>query len=220
MANNKIINVDLLNDFAKKTWGKISTKLSSKVDTTTTVNGKPLSGNITINATDVQAIPASQKGAANGVAGLGEDGKVPASQLPSYVDDVVEGYLHTDGAFYKEAEHTTKITAESDKIYVDIATNKTYRWSGSAYVGIGSDLALGETASTAYAGNKGKANADEIAKIKNGSTVVPKATDAATVSGHTVATNVPENAKFTDTVYTPEYATTSDIDEIITAVFG
>ena len=50
--------------------------------------------------------------------------------------------------------------------------------------------------------------------------VVPKATDAATVSGHTVATNVPENAKFTDTVYTPEYATTSDIDEIITAVFG
>lgn len=161
-----------------------------------------------------------KKGAANGVAGLGEDGKVPASQLPSYVDDVVEGYLHTDGAFYKEAEHTTKITAESDKIYVDIATNKTYRWSGSAYVGIGSDLALGETASTAYAGNKGKANADEIAKIKNGSTVVPKATDAATVSGHTVATNVPENAKFTDTVYTPEYATTSDIDEIITAVFG
>lgn len=220
MANNKIINVDLLNDFAKKMWGKISTKLSSKVDTTTAVNGKPLSGNITINATDVQAIPASQKGAANGVAGLGEDGKVPASQLPSYVDDVVEGYLHTDGAFYKEAEHTTKITAESDKIYVDIATNKTYRWSGSAYVGIGSDLALGETASTAYAGNKGKANADEIAKIKNGSTVVPKATDAATVSGHTVATNVPENAKFTDTVYTPEYATTSDIDEIITAVFG
>lgn len=220
MANNKIINVDLLNDFAKKMWGKISTKLSSKVDTTTTVNGKPLSGNITINATDVQAIPASQKGAANGVAGLGEDGKVPASQLPSYVDDVVEGYLHTDGAFYKEAEHTTKITAESDKIYVDIATNKTYRWSGSACVGIGSDLALGETASTAYAGNKGKANADEIAKIKNGSTVVPKATDAATVSGHTVATNVPENAKFTDTVYTPEYATTSDIDEIITAVFG
>lgn len=220
MANNKIINVDLLNDFAKKMWGKISTKLSSKVDTTTTVNGKPLSGNITINATDVQAIPASQKGAANGVAGLGEDGKVPASQLPSYVDDVVEGYLHTDGAFYKEAEHTTKITAESDKIYVDIATNKTYRWSGSAYVGIGSDLALGETASTAYAGNKGKANADEIAKIKNGSTVVPKATDAATVSGHTVATNVPKNAKFTDTVYTPEYATTSDIDEIITAVFG
>ena len=220
MANNKIINVDLLNDFAKKMWGKISTKLSSKVDTTTTVNGKPLSGNITINATDVQAIPASQKGAASGVAGLGEDGKVPASQLPSYVDDVVEGYLHTDGAFYKEAEHTTKITAESDKIYVDIATNKTYRWSGSAYVGIGSDLALGETASTAYAGNKGKANADEIAKIKNGSTVVPKATDAATVSGHTVATNVPENAKFTDTVYTPEYATTSDIDEIITAVFG
>ena len=212
MANNKIINVDLLNDFAKKMWGKISTKLSSKVDTTTTVNGKPLSGNITINATDVQAIPASQKGAANGVAGLGEDGKVPASQLPSYVDDVVEGYLHTDGAFYKEAEHTTKITAESDKIYVDIATNKTFRWSGSAYVGIGSDLALGETASTAYA--------DEIAKIKNGSTVVPKATDAATVSGHTVATNVPENAKFTDTVYTPEYATTSDIDEIITAVFG
>lgn len=68
--------------------------LAKKVDKTTTINGKPLSANVTLVATDVQAIPASEKGAANGVAELGEDGKILATQLPSYVDDVIEGYLH------------------------------------------------------------------------------------------------------------------------------
>ncbi len=201
----------------------IDGKIAGKADKTTTINGKPLSNNVTLGATDVQAIPALQKGTANGVATLGTDGKVPAAQLPSYVDDIIDGYLHTDGKFYKEAAHTTAIVGESGKVYVDLTTNKTYRWSSTTFVPIGSDLALGETASTAYAGNKGKANADEIAKIKNGTTVVPKAAqanNATTVNGHTVEVNVPANAKFTDTVYTPNFATTGDIDNIITEVFG
>ena len=58
-----------------------------------TVNGKPLSDNITLDASDVGAIPASQKSAVNGVASLDSSGKVPSTQLPSYVDDVIEGYL-------------------------------------------------------------------------------------------------------------------------------
>lgn len=82
------------------------------------------------------------------------DGKVPAAQLPSYVDDVVE-YAST--SVFPE-------TGESGKIYIATDTNKTYRWGGSAYVEISESLALGETASTAYAGDKGKANADAIAK--------------------------------------------------------
>lgn len=89
------------------------------------------------------------------------DGKVPSSQLPSYVDDVLE-YSSTS-AF--------PATGESGKIYVATDTNKTYRWGGSAYAEISESLALGETASTAYPGNKGKANADAIAAIKDGTNI-------------------------------------------------
>lgn len=74
------------------------------------------------------------------------DGKVPASQLPSYVDDVLE-YANT-AAF--------PATGEAGKIYVAMDTNKVYRWSGSAYVEISASLALGETSSTAYRGDRGK----------------------------------------------------------------
>lgn len=89
------------------------------------------------------------------------DGKVPASQLPSYVDDVLE-YASTA---------VFPVTGESGKIYIATDTNKTYRWSGTGYVEISESLALGETSSTAYAGNKGKANADAIAAIKDGTNI-------------------------------------------------
>ena len=108
-------------------------------------------------ASEVGAIPASDKGSAGGVAELDSTGKVPASQLPSYVDDVIEGYYKTaDGKFYKEDTYQTEITPESDKVYISKDTNVTYRWTGSAYAVIGSDLALGETSSTAYRGDRGK----------------------------------------------------------------
>jgi hypothetical protein len=80
-------------------------------------------------------IPLSQKGAANGVAVLDGSGQVPASQLPSYVDDVLEGYYKlADGKFYKEAAYTTLIAGETGKIYVSLDTNKTYRWTGTTFV--------------------------------------------------------------------------------------
>lgn len=74
------------------------------------------------------------------------DGKVPESQLPSYVDDVVE-YANLS-AF--------PTAGESGKVYVALDTNKTYRWSGSSYVEISASLALGETSATAYRGDRGK----------------------------------------------------------------
>ena len=108
-------------------------------------------------AADVGAIPSTDKGAASGVAELDANGKVPASQLPSYVDDTVEGYYNTtDGKFYEESTYTTEITGETGKIYVSLDTNKTYRWSGSAFVVISDTIALGETSSTAYRGDRGK----------------------------------------------------------------
>ena len=102
------------------------------------------------------------KGQANGLAELDSAGKVPSSQLPSYVDDVIEGYYY-NSKFYKESSHTTEITGESGKIYTDLGNNKTYRWSGTTYTEISASLALGETSSTAYPGNKGAANAANIA---------------------------------------------------------
>lgn len=90
---------------------------------------------------------AALKGANSGVAELGSDGKVPSSQLPSYVDDILE-YANT-AAF--------PATGESGKIYVALDTNLTYRWSGTEYVEISASLALGETSSTAYRGDRGAA---------------------------------------------------------------
>lgn len=74
------------------------------------------------------------------------DGKVPSSQLPSFVDDVVEGANLA----------SFPATGESGKIYVAQDTNKSYRWSGSSYVEISASLALGETSGTAYRGDRGK----------------------------------------------------------------
>lgn len=91
-------------------------------------------------------IPTSQKGAASGVAELDSTGRVPSSQLPSYVDDVLE--------FTKRAAFPA--TGEDGKIYVAEDTNITYRWGGTDYVEISSSLALGETSSTAYRGDRGK----------------------------------------------------------------
>ena len=116
-------------------------------------------------AADVGAIPTTEKGAAGGVAELDSGGKVPANQLPSYVDDVVDTYIRT-GATALGADWLSKtsggaaLTPESDKIYVILSEgeyqNKTYRWSGTTYAVIGNDLAIGETASTAYRGDRGK----------------------------------------------------------------
>ena len=103
----------------------------------------------------------SSVGSANGVAELDANGKVPSAQLPSYVDDVLE--YASQSAF--------PATGETGKIYIALDTNKTYRWSGSAYVEISESLALGETSSTAYAGNKGKANADAITAMKDGTNI-------------------------------------------------
>lgn len=90
---------------------------------------------------------ASEKGANSGVATLGADGKVPASQLPSFVDDVIE----------VANAAARPVTGEAGKIYVTLDDNKTYRWGGSTYVEISAGLALGETQGTAYEGSKGAA---------------------------------------------------------------
>lgn len=109
----------------------------------------------TYTSSEVGAIDSTLKGSVNGVAELDENGLVPSSQLPSYVDDVVEGYYYNNN-FYKESTHETLIVGESGKIYLDLTENITYRWGGSSWVKMSSPLALGETSSTAYRGDRGK----------------------------------------------------------------
>lgn len=99
----------------------------------------------------------NSKGAPNGLASLNESGIIPSAQLPSYVDDVIEvdTFSNLPG------------TGESGKIYIVQDTNLTYRWSGTDYVEISKSLALGETSSTAYSGDKGKATTDIVNSLSD-----------------------------------------------------
>lgn len=99
----------------------------------------------------------NSKGAPNGLASLNESGVIPSTQLPSYVDDVVE----------VAAFSNLPSKGESGKIYIVTSTNTQYRWSGTAYVEISKSIALGETSSTAYPGDKGKATTDVVNSLSD-----------------------------------------------------
>ena len=88
-------------------------------------------------ASEVGAVATSAVGAASGVAPLNASSKIDSTYLPSYVDDIIEGYYY-NSKFWEEAAHTTEITGEAGKIYVDLSTNKTYRYSGTGYVEVSS----------------------------------------------------------------------------------
>lgn len=133
------------------------------------------------NVTNHAQVKRTEMGVANGVATLGADGKVPSGQLPSYVDDVLE--------FENKASFTAK--GETGKIYVSKDTNLTYRWSGSAYVEISASLAIGETSSTAYAGDKGKALATRLTLVEEKATA--NATNISSVG--TRVTNIENGTK-------------------------
>lgn len=112
---------------------------ATKLKTARSINGVAFDGtaNITINAVDSTArIASSEKGVANGVATLGDDGKVPSSQLPSFVDDILE---FTNLASFPA-------TGESGKIYLALDSNKIYRWSGSTYIDVNSSVSSADTA--------------------------------------------------------------------------
>lgn len=116
----------------------------------------------------------AKRGVANGIASLDGNGKVPASQLPSYVDDVLEGYYVDETHFAEKYIEDAPVyyTPEKGKIYVDISTDtdysgKTYRWSGTKYSVISETLALGEVTGTAYDGGKGKKTTDTVNSLSN-----------------------------------------------------
>lgn len=120
------------------------------------------------------------KGQPNGLAELDSNGKVPASQLPSYVDDVMDAYatytVSPTGVLqniqlYADAEHETPIVGERDKIYVNVTPGEIsyqFRWSGSQWVHIDSNaIIIGDITGTAYDGGKGKAMENVVNSMPN-----------------------------------------------------
>ena len=148
-------------------------------------------------------LDASLKGAANGVAELDANGKVLTSQLPSFVDDVIE------------AENFAVLPNEGEtgKIYVTLDDNKTYRWSGSAYVEISASLALGETDSTAYRGDRGKVAYDHATDANKISSAVASGMYkvAGTADGHIASLTAMTGSDIEGLM---TFATNSEIDAL------
>ncbi len=143
---------DFTNAYKEKLDGITAGANKTVVDDTLQSSSSNPVQNKVVKAELDKKLNSSEKGSAGGVAELGSDGKVPAAQLPAFVDDIVEGYL-SGGKFYKESAHTTNIQGEASKVYVDLTTNKAYRWSGTAFVEVSASLAIGNTSSTAGRGD-------------------------------------------------------------------
>lgn len=132
------------------------------------------------NVTNDAQVKRSEMGVAGGVATLDEDGKVPSSQLPSYVDDIVDVYAtyekSTTGVLsnivlYSDAGKTKLVTGEAGKIYQNVEEGEPgyqFRWTGSVFSQTGaSSLIIGEVAGTAFDGARGKTVESSLQSHKN-----------------------------------------------------
>lgn len=166
--------------------GSADTALGAKIDkeiqdrtTADTALKTELTGDIQEVQDDLNTFKAT-KGQANGLASLGSDGKVPAAQLPSYVDDVIDVYATYDVSptnqisnikLYSDAAHANPVIGEAGKSYNDITEGNPgyqFRWSGTTWVPITSGgLIIGEISGTAYDGAKGKTTSDELQALKD-----------------------------------------------------
>lgn len=166
--------------------GSADTALGAKIDkeiqdrtTADTALKTELTDSIQEVRDDLDTFKAT-KGQANGLASLGSDGKVPAAQLPSYVDDVIDVYATYNVSptnqisnikLYSDAAHANPVTGEAGKSYNDITEGHPgyqFRWSGTIWVPITSGgLIIGEISGTAYDGAKGKTTANELQGLKN-----------------------------------------------------
>lgn len=161
--------------------GSADTALGAKIDkeiqdrtTADTALKTELTDSIQEVRDDLDTFKAT-KGQANGLASLGSDGKVPAAQLPSYVDDVIDVYATYEVSptnqisnikLYSDAAHANPVTGEAGKSYNDITEGHPgyqFRWSGTTWVPITSGgLIIGEISGTAYDGAKGKTTTDNL----------------------------------------------------------
>jgi hypothetical protein len=119
------------------------------------------------------------KGQANGFASLDANGTVPANQLPSYVDDIIDVYATYDKSatgeltnikLYSDAAHQNAITGEAGKIYINITNGEPpyqFRWTGTIFARADAQvLILGQITGTAFDGGRGKELEDQVASLK------------------------------------------------------
>ena len=177
------------------TLAKIANAINNDPDFATTINN--LLAQLEANKLDK-----SLKGVAGGLAELDFTGRVPSSQLPSYVDDVLE-YL---------SKNNFPAIGETGKIYVALDTNLIYRWSGSSYVEISPSLALGETSSTAYRGDRGKIAYDHSQTIGNPHQTTKADIGLGNVGNYRVATQAQAEAGSVNNVYMTPLRTKQAID--------
>lgn len=146
-------------------WGNVS----GKPTTFTPSSHNHSAENITSGTLSLDRIP-NVNDKVTAVAASKITGTIDASHLPSYVDDVVEGY-YSSSKFYttkgSDGTYSNEIAGEAGKIYTDLNTNKIYRWSGSTFVVISDTITLGETSATAYRGDRGAAAYTHISKTDN-----------------------------------------------------
>lgn len=167
--------------------------------------GKVLDNKINNLSTNVDTelskkINTTEKGNVNGLAELDAGGKVPASQLPSYVDDVLEF----------SSLSTFPTTGETGKIYVATNTNLTYRWSGTGYVEISPSIALGETSSTAYRGDRGKIAYDHSQSTH--ARIDATKTESSTINGNVKINGTETNVYTHPANHDDRYYTETEID--------
>ena len=167
--SNKTVDITVPTDTSDLTNGAgfitdasyVHVTVDDEIDST---SENPVQNKVIAEALD-DKLDVSLKGANSGLAELDASGKVPSSQLPSFVDDVIEVNNYA----------SLPATGDTGKIYITLDDNKTYRWSGSTYVAIGGggDLVLGETSSTAYRGDRGKIAYDHSQDANKISTATP-----------------------------------------------
>ena len=145
----------ILRPIASEGGGGGTITVDSEISTT---SENPVQNKVIASALN-NKVDTSKVGSASGIAELDENGKVPESQLPSYVDDIIEGYLYDgdfydevvvegyldSGVFYEDAGHTTVITGEADKYYYDLTGEKFYEYVSSVYAEVTPTTVTGET---------------------------------------------------------------------------
>ena len=170
-AADKVVDAKITKEIQDRT--QEDGKLDAKITETKTA----LEKSINDNYNEFNTFKGT-KGKANGLASLDEQGKVPANQLPSFVDDVIDCYATYDKSptgeitnvkIYSDATHNNSIVGEPGKIYTDITENQPeyqFRWTGTKYVPLVSGgLIIGEISGTAYDGLKGKETRDSVISL-------------------------------------------------------
>lgn len=148
-------------------WAKVKqrdTDLQSKLTETGELTAYKATRDGDGNVISSTYVKNAVKGVANGVASLDASGKVPSAQLPSSVDDIVEGQ-YTNSTTFTPATSTAPVK-QKGIIYFDTSTNKSYRWSGSAYVEIVANMGTGRDSSTVFRGDWGKQLEDDVAALE------------------------------------------------------